>query len=77
MLVEAPGKPPERDGGLSRVADKPRARAGMLMINQPTAGGDYHAPFGGTAASSYGPREQGAYAKEFYTMVKTAYTLAG
>jgi aldehyde dehydrogenase (NAD+) len=52
-----------------------RARAGMLMINQPTAGVDYHAPFGGTAASSYGPREQGRLARQFYTSVKTVYQL--
>ena len=45
-------------------------------LNLPTAGVDYHVPFGGRKGSSYGPREQGAYAKEFYTTVKTAYTLA-
>src|SRR3546814_439943 len=44
---------------------KRRARAGMLMVNLPTAGVDYHAPFGGTAASSYGPREQGRAARPF------------
>jgi hypothetical protein len=43
------------------------------MINLPTAGVDYHVPFGGRKGSSYGPREQGAYAKEFCTQVKTAY----
>ncbi len=52
------------------------AEAGMVMVNLPTAGVDYHVPFGGRKGSSYGPREQGAYAKEFYTTVKTAYTLA-
>jgi aldehyde dehydrogenase (NAD+) len=51
------------------------AEAGMIMVNLPTAGVDYHVPFGGRKGSSYGPREQGAYAKEFYTIVKTAYTL--
>jgi alpha-ketoglutaric semialdehyde dehydrogenase len=50
------------------------AEAGMVMVNLPTAGVDYHVPFGGRKGSSYGPREQGAYAKEFYTIVKTAYT---
>ncbi len=50
--------------------------AGMVMVNLPTAGVDYHAPFGGRKGSSYGSREQGAYAREFYTSVKTAYTLA-
>jgi alpha-ketoglutaric semialdehyde dehydrogenase len=51
------------------------AEAGMVMVNLPTAGVDYHVPFGGRKASSYGPREQGRYAAEFYTTVKTAYTL--
>jgi len=49
------------------------AQTGLVMINLPTAGLDYHVPFGGRKASSYGPREQGTYAKEFYTIVKTAY----
>jgi hypothetical protein len=47
----------------------------MVMVNLPTAGVDYHVPFGGRKGSSYGPREQGRYAAEFYTTVKTAYTL--
>ncbi|MGO4138221.1 aldehyde dehydrogenase family protein [Rhizobium brockwellii] len=55
---------------------KHRSAAGMVMVNLPTAGVDYHVPFGGRKGSSYGPREQGAYAREFYTAVKTAYTLA-
>lgn len=55
---------------------KRHSTAGMVMVNLPTAGVDYHAPFGGRKGSSYGPREQGAYAREFYTSVKTAYTLA-
>jgi len=52
---------------------KRRSRAGMVMVNLPTAGVDYHVPFGGTKGSSYGPREQGAYAREFFTTVKTSY----
>jgi len=52
---------------------KRNAQAGMVMINLPTAGVDYHVPFGGRKGSSYGPREQGAYAREFYTTVKTTY----
>jgi alpha-ketoglutaric semialdehyde dehydrogenase len=48
----------------------------MVMVNLPTAGVDYHVPFGGRKGSSYGPREQGKYAQEFFTTVKTAYTLA-
>jgi aldehyde dehydrogenase (NAD+) len=49
------------------------AQAGMVMVNLPTAGVDYHVPFGGRKGSSFGPREQGRYAAEFYTTVKTAY----
>ena len=56
-------------------AFKARARAGMLMINQPTAGVDYHAPFGGRGASSHGAREQGRAAREFYTTTVTSYQL--
>jgi len=51
-------------------------RAGMVMVNLPTAGVDYHVPFGGTRSSSYGPREQGFAAVEFYTQIKTAYLSA-
>ena len=54
---------------------KRNAAAGMVMVNLPTAGVDYHVPFGGRKGSSYGPREQGRYAVEFYTTVKTSYTL--
>ncbi len=54
---------------------KRNSEAGMVMVNLPTAGVDYHVPFGGRKASSYGPREQGRYAAEFFTTVKTAYTL--
>lgn len=54
---------------------KRHSEAGMVMVNLPTAGVDPHVPFGGRKASSYGPREQGRYAAEFYTTVKTAYTL--
>jgi aldehyde dehydrogenase (NAD+) len=52
---------------------KRNSEAGMVMVNLPTAGVDYHVPFGGRKGSSYGPREQGRYAQEFYTSVKTAY----
>ncbi|MDQ0473576.1 aldehyde dehydrogenase family protein [Labrys wisconsinensis] len=55
---------------------KRNVEAGMVMVNLPTAGVDYHVPFGGRKGSSYGPREQGRYAAEFYTTVKTSYTLA-
>jgi aldehyde dehydrogenase (NAD+) len=55
---------------------KANVKAGMVMVNLPTAGVDYHVPFGGTKGSSYGSREQGRYAAEFYTTVKTSYTQA-
>lgn len=53
------------------------ARTGVVTVNLPTAGTDYHVPFGGRGDSSYGPREQGKSAAEFYTTVKTAYISAG
>ena len=42
---------------------KRHSQSGMVMVNLPTAGVDYHAPFGGRKGSSLGPREQGAYAR--------------
>jgi alpha-ketoglutaric semialdehyde dehydrogenase len=56
---------------------KRNSEAGMVMVNLPTAGVDYHVPFGGRKGSSYGSREQGRYAAEFYTTVKTAYSFDG
>ncbi|WP_415919493.1 aldehyde dehydrogenase family protein [Tateyamaria sp. SN6-1] len=53
------------------------AKSGCVMVNLPTAGTDYHVPFGGRGDSSYGPREQGRTAAEFYTIVKTAYIASG
>ena len=55
---------------------KRHAKVGMTMVNLPTAGVDYHVPFGGRKASSHGPREQGRHAAEFYSSVKTGYVLA-
>jgi acyl-CoA reductase-like NAD-dependent aldehyde dehydrogenase len=55
---------------------KRNSQAGMVMVNVPTAGVDFHVPFGGSKGSSFGPREQGRYAQEFYATVKTAYTAA-
>lgn len=49
------------------------AQSGLTMVNLATAGLDYHVPFGGRKGSSYGPREQGRYAADFYTIVKTSY----
>lgn len=53
-----------------------KSEAGMVMINLPTAGVDYHVPFGGRKGSCYGSREQGRYAAESYTIVKTGYIAA-
>jgi acyl-CoA reductase-like NAD-dependent aldehyde dehydrogenase len=53
------------------------SKAGMVMVNLPTAGVDFHVPFGGRGDSSHGPREQGFAAIDFFTASKTAYTAAG
>ena len=53
------------------------SEAGMVMVNLPTAGVDYHVPFGGSKGSSYGPREQGRQAVEFFTASRTHYVLSG
>ncbi len=64
-------------GSLKHARDfQRRAKAGMTMVNLPTAGVDYHVPFGGTKKSSYGPREQGFAAVEFFTWTKTSYSAA-
>ena len=52
---------------------KKEIQAGMVMINLPTAGVDYHVPFGGSKHSNMGSREQGKYAADFYTTIKTTY----
>lgn len=56
---------------------KRNAKFGSVLVNLATAGLDYHVPFGGRNSSSYGPREQGQHAKDFYTVMKTAYTNPG
>jgi aldehyde dehydrogenase (NAD+) len=56
---------------------KRHSKAGMVMVNLPTAGVDFHVPFGGKGDSSHGPREQGFAAVDFFTSSKTAYTFAG
>ncbi|WP_395689174.1 aldehyde dehydrogenase family protein, partial [Aestuariivirga sp.] len=64
-------------GSLKHATDfRKKSAAGMVMVNLPTAGVDYHVPFGGRKGSSYGAREQGRHAVEFFTAIKTAYTLA-
>ena len=49
------------------------AQAGMLHVNQQTAGADVHVPFGGIKGSAFGPHEQGRAAIEFYTEIVTVY----
>jgi alpha-ketoglutaric semialdehyde dehydrogenase len=50
-----------------------RAEAGLVMVNLPSAGVEYHVPFGGSKGSSMGMREQGPVAVDFYSELKTAY----
>lgn len=54
-----------------------RLDAGLVKVNAPTSGVDFYAPFGGEKASSYGPREQGKAAREFYTSVHTVTVMGG
>jgi len=59
---------------ISRALDYvERAEAGMVMVNLPSAGVEYHIPFGGTKDSSSGWREQGPAATQFFTESKTVY----
>ncbi len=58
-------------------AFRQKSEAGMVTVNLPTAGVDHHVPFGGRKGSSFGPREQGRHAADFYTSTKTAYEFAG
>ena len=63
---------------LARASDfRRKMKTGCVMVNLPTAGTDYHVPFGGRKKSSYGPREQGRVAIEFFTAMKTSYIHAG
>jgi aldehyde dehydrogenase (NAD+) len=48
-----------------------RVDTGLVRVNQPTSGVDFHAPFGGEKASGLGPREQGKAARDFYTSLRT------
>ena len=49
------------------------AQAGLLTVNLPSAGVEYQLPFGGTKESSFGPKEQGQAAMQFYSDLKTVY----
>jgi alpha-ketoglutaric semialdehyde dehydrogenase len=50
-----------------------KMEAGLLTVNLPSAGVEYQLPFGGTKDSSFGPKEQGPAALEFYSDYKTVY----
>jgi aldehyde dehydrogenase (NAD+) len=50
-----------------------KIEAGLLTVNLPSAGVEYQLPFGGTKGSSFGPKEQGPAALDFYTDWKTVY----
>ena len=49
------------------------AEAGMIQVNLPTAGMDFHTPFTGRKQAGYGPAEKGSYAREFFTAVKVTH----
>ncbi len=50
-----------------------RIEAGLITVNLPSAGVEYQLPFGGSKESSFGPKEQGPVALDFYTDYKTVY----
>ena len=50
-----------------------RIEAGLITVNLPSAGVEYQLPFGGTKGSSFGPKEQGPSALDFYSDWKTVY----
>ena len=57
-----------------RIEDfKMRAQAGMIQVNLPTAGMDFHAPFTGRKLSAHGPPEKGGLAREFFTAAKVVH----
>jgi aldehyde dehydrogenase (NAD+) len=59
---------------VSRIFDYvSKIEAGLLTVNLPSAGVEYQLPFGGTKESSFGPKEQGPAAMDFYTDYKTVY----
>ncbi|MFI9786727.1 aldehyde dehydrogenase family protein [Kitasatospora sp. NPDC051984] len=59
------------------LAAADRLDAGMIRINAPSSGVDFHLPFGGAKAASYGGREQGRAALDFYTASRTVSVLPG
>ncbi|MFJ9772090.1 aldehyde dehydrogenase family protein [Kitasatospora sp. NPDC101157] len=59
------------------LAAADRLDAGMIRVNAPSSGVDFHLPFGGTKGASHGEREQGRAALEFYTVSRTVSVLPG
>jgi alpha-ketoglutaric semialdehyde dehydrogenase len=53
------------------LAAAERLDTGLVKVNAPTSGVDFWAPFGGEKDSSFGPREQGKAARDFYTSSRT------
>jgi aldehyde dehydrogenase (NAD+) len=59
-------------GNLARAMEySGRLETGLVRVNAPTSGVDFHAPFGGSKESSIGPREQGLAARDFFTESRT------
>ncbi|MFF2145051.1 aldehyde dehydrogenase family protein [Kitasatospora sp. NPDC058190] len=59
------------------LAAADRLDAGMIRVNAPSSGVDFHLPFGGTKGASHGDREQGRAALDFYTVSRTVSVLPG
>ncbi|MFA3916320.1 aldehyde dehydrogenase family protein [Ruegeria hyattellae] len=53
------------------------AEVGMIQVNLPTAGMDFHAPFTGRKGSSYGAPEKGSYCREFFTAARVVHAARG
>ncbi|RKT18789.1 aldehyde dehydrogenase (NAD+) [Streptomyces sp. 1114.5] len=59
------------------LAAADRLDAGMIRVNAPSSGVDFHLPFGGAKGASHGEREQGQAALDFYTAGRTVSVLPG
>ncbi len=59
------------------LAAADRLDAGMIRVNAPSSGVDFHLPFGGAKGASHGDREQGQAALDFYTVSRTVSVLPG
>jgi aldehyde dehydrogenase (NAD+) len=52
-------------------------QTGMVQINLPTAGMDFHAPITGRKNSSFGPPEKSSHCREFFTNSKVVHANYG